>query len=122
MTANADSLPIAEIKGLSTRRLNTEHSNLTLQLTVQSSTFHNKCLQREKKRKEMWASLLVGVVEASVALGGQSADLLPVGDQFFLLQVDLGGILGVGLLKALHVSAQSVHLSPGEGESKCGKT
>lgn len=66
----------------------------------------------------MLCVLLVGVVEASVALGGQSADLLPVGDQFFLLQVDLGGILGVGLLQALHVSAQSVHLSP--RENKCG--
>lgn len=55
--------------------------------------------------------LLVGVVEASVALGRQSADLLPVGDQLILLQVDLGGVLGVRLLQTVHVSAQRVDLS-----------
>lgn len=65
----------------------------------------------------MMGVLLVGVVEASVAFGGQSADLLPVGDQFFLLQMDLGGVLGVGLLQALHVSAQGVHLSQRERTS-----
>lgn len=55
--------------------------------------------------------LLVGVVEARVALGRQGADLLPVGNQLVLLQVDLGGVLGVRLLQTLHVSAQRVHLS-----------
>lgn len=65
----------------------------------------------------MLGILLVGVVEASVALGGQSADLLPVGDQFFLLQVDLRGVLRVGLLQPLYVGAESVHLSPRERTS-----
>lgn len=46
-----------------------------------------------------------------MALGRQGADLLPVGDQLVLLQVDLGGVLGVRLLQTLHVSAQRVHLS-----------
>lgn len=54
--------------------------------------------------------LPVGVVEAGVALRGQSADLLPVGDEFVLLQVDLGGVVGVCLLQALCISTQCVDL------------
>lgn len=52
----------------------------------------------------------VGVVEAGVTLGGQRADLLPVGDELVALQVDLGGVLGVGLLQALGLAAKSVYL------------
>ena len=58
--------------------------------------------------------LPVGVVEAGVALGSQRADLLPVGDELVLLQVDLGGVLRVCLLQALCVSTQSVHLEDRE--------
>lgn len=45
-----------------------------------------------------------------VALSGQCVDLLPVGDQLVLLQVDLGGVLGVCLLQALCIAAQFVDL------------
>ena len=55
-------------------------------------------------------SLPVGVVEAGASLGRQGPDLLPVGDQLVLLQVDLGRVLGVGLLQALRLAAQHVHL------------
>ena len=57
-----------------------------------------------------WRSLPVGVVEAGAALGRQGPDLLPVGDQLVLLQVDLRRVLGVGLLQALRLPAQRVHL------------
>lgn len=45
-----------------------------------------------------------------MALCSQCADLLPVGDELVALQVDLGGVLGVGLLQALSLAAKSVYL------------
>ena len=53
-----------------------------------------------------------------MALGGQRADLLPVGDELVPLQVDLRGVLGVGLLQALGLAAKSVHLSTERGEEE----
>lgn len=72
----------------------------------------------QKKKKSVLTSetmraeglVLVGVVEAGVAFSSQSSDLLPVGDQLVLFQMDLGSVLRVGLLQALCVSSQSVHL------------
>lgn len=58
----------------------------------------------------LFADLLVGVVEAGAALSSQSADLLPVGDELVLLQVDLGGILGMRLLQTLHFDTECVDL------------
>lgn len=52
----------------------------------------------------------VGVIEASVTLSSQSANLLPVGDEFILLQMDLGGILGIRLLQTLNIATQCVDL------------
>lgn len=54
--------------------------------------------------------LPVGVVQASVALSGQGANLFPIGDEFILLQMDLGGILGMCLLQALCITTQWVDL------------
>lgn len=45
-----------------------------------------------------------------MALSSQRLNLLPVGDEFIFLQVDLGSVLRMGLLQALGVPTQSVHL------------
>lgn len=62
--------------------------------------------------------LQIGVVQPSVALSGQSANLFPVGDEFVLLKMDLGGILGMCLLQALCITTQCVDLK----EKKKGET
>lgn len=54
--------------------------------------------------------LPVGVIQAGVALSGQSTNLLPVGDELVFLQMDLGGILGMCLLKALCITTKCVDL------------
>lgn len=54
--------------------------------------------------------LPIGVVQAGVALSGQGANLFPVGDEFVLLQMDLGSILGMCLLQALCITTQCVYL------------
>lgn len=55
-----------------------------------------------------------------MAFSSQSADLFPVGDEFILLQMDLGGILGMCLLQALSITAQCVDLI--ERKGKMGDT
>lgn len=55
-------------------------------------------------------SLPVGVIQAGVALSGQCANLLPVSDKLVFLQMDLGGILGMCLLKALCITTKCVDL------------
>lgn len=45
-----------------------------------------------------------------MALRSQSTNLFPVGDKLILLQMDLGGVLGMGLLQALCIAAQCVDL------------
>lgn len=45
-----------------------------------------------------------------MALSSKSANLFPVGDEFVLLQMDLGGILRMRLLQALCITTQCVNL------------
>lgn len=45
-----------------------------------------------------------------MALSSKSVNLFPVGDKFVLFQMDLGGILGMGLLQALCITTQCVNL------------
>ncbi len=60
------------------------------------------------------AILPVGIIEAGMALSSQSANLFPVGDEFVLLQVDLGGILGMCLLQAFSITTESIDLIEGQ--------
>ncbi len=60
------------------------------------------------------AILPVGIIEAGMALSSQSANLFPVGDEFILLQVDLGGILGMCLLQAFSITTESIDLIEGQ--------
>lgn len=45
-----------------------------------------------------------------MALSGEGANLLPVGDEFVLLQEDLRGVLWVRLLQAFRITAKCVNL------------
>lgn len=64
----------------------------------------------------MWSNrhpsciLPIGVIQVGMAFSGQSANLFPVSDKFIFLQMDLRGILGMGLLQTLCITSQCVNL------------
>lgn len=70
----------------------------------------------------VYSILQIGVFQAGVALCSQSANLFPVGDKLILLQMDLGGVLGMGLLQARRITAQCVDLVESDEEelTPCG--